>query len=95
MGIYYQAVIFYGLPYEELEGSVENLEEMTDNGEVDTVSPYYDAPQDEGLVGFMVEASPDYGWTEIYKGNYFEEAKRRFEEVFGRPGKLYISTHGG
>lgn len=61
MGIDISSKLIVGLPYDDLiegmsEEEVENVNEMIDNGELDSASPWYDSPRDSWIVGVEVGA---------------------------------------
>lgn len=101
MSTSYHAAIVYGLPYELANSLIDNLDDLIDEGEIDTFSPYYDAYRRESLVGVEIQRSPDYGYREVDVQND-ESAQKRIdtegkalEEIFGEENlKVYITTVG-
>lgn len=100
MGTEYRAVVVVGLPYSELNTKVSNLDdEMEDCGELDRVSPYFDAPNEGCVIGFVACQSPDYGAVIIddkddLSGLIFK-AEERWESRFpGVKPKLYLMPYG-
>ena len=52
MGIDIGAKLIYGVPYSDLpEETLEEVDEMLDDGTLEYASPYYDASRDEWIVG--------------------------------------------
>lgn len=94
MGIYYKAAIFYGLPRHEIEVDDDRLEELQGNCEIDECSMYYDADNDDCLFGYYVIASPDYGAVRIPSVIEHGGEVEKFTKIFGKPGRLYLSTCG-
>lgn len=101
MSTSYHAAIVYGLPYELANSLIDNLNDLIDEGEIDTFSPYYDAARTDCLIGVEIQRSPDYGYREVDVQND-ESAQERIdtegkalEEIFGEENlKVYITTVG-
>ena len=63
MGIDISAKLIYGLPYEDIPGEIlDEVDEMLDNDELDYASPYFDAPQDDWIVGVEVDCYGKHIW---------------------------------
>ena len=96
MGIEYSARIVVGLPHEDLEEFLQGVEDPYDVG-LYTVSPYFDADYADCLFGVLVESCGDYSYTEI-DTSLWEQAvinsQKKFAEITGKVGKLYLSTYG-
>lgn len=100
MGIEYSARIVVGLPKDELDDYFEGVEDVyqsiEDSG-LYVVSPYYDADYDDCLFGVLVQSCYDYSYSEIDESKWSESiaaAHKKFTEVTGKVGKLYLSTYG-
>lgn len=101
MGIYYQAAVVVGLPYDELCEKFkddEALDEMIDNGDIRVWTCYYDAGRDESLIGCNVIFTDDYSWEPLHldkMAKQIELAKQRWKNRFPNidPG-VYITVHG-
>lgn len=101
MGVDYSAKMIYGLPSEEVRELLEYSDEDGDyafyNKGLDRVSPYYDSDPDSWVIGATIAFSYDYTPTEIDLNDIpeaLEQAKKKFFEVTGKEGRLYISPHG-
>jgi len=96
MGVEYSARIIVGLPHEELEEFLQDVEDPYDMG-LYVCSPYYDADYHDSLFGIIVEYCDDYSYTKIDEHSWEEkvsEAHKRFKEITGKMGTLYLSTYG-
>jgi hypothetical protein len=101
MSTSYHAALVYGLTYELANALINNLDDLIDEGEIDTFSPYYDDSREESLVGVEIQRSPAYGYREVDVQND-ESAQdrintegRALEEIFGEENlKIYITTVG-
>lgn len=96
MGIEYSARIVVGLPHEELEEFLKDVEDPYEVG-LYMVSPYFDADYCDCLFGMLVETCYDYSYTEIDTVNWennVEDAHKKFTKVTGKVGRLYLSTYG-
>lgn len=104
MGIDIGARVVVGLPAGEIDVDEETLEEHYDgslgewayeNG-LNRTSPYFDADDEDCLIG-VVLADVDYTYTEM--GDLqdlvaeVEAAQKKFKEVTGKEGKLYVSPN--
>lgn len=94
MGIYYKAVIFYGLPFDELDVESDKLEEQIDDGEIEVCPCYFDAGREDSLFGYFMVTGPDYGAVELSTGMDCAKEVRDFEKLFGKQGRLFLSTCG-
>ena len=100
MGIEYSARIVVGLPKDELDDyfeGVENVYQHVEDSGLYVVSPYYDADYDDCLFGVLVQRCYDYSYSEIDETMWSESiasAHKKFTEVTGKVGKLYLSTYG-
>jgi hypothetical protein len=67
MGIYYQAAIVVGLPYEELDNAVggERFNEILENDDPRRWSPYYDSDLDDCIFGIRAMRTDDYSYEEV------------------------------
>lgn len=97
MGVEYSARIVVGLPHDELEDFLEGTEDPYGLG-LDMVSPYFDADYAECLFGVIVQSCNDYSCyveldINLLMHNIYE-AQRKFKEITGREGCLYLSTYG-
>lgn len=99
MGVDYSAKLIYGLPSEEVPELLDDSEgdyAYYDLG-LDRVSPYFDSDQDAWIIGVTIAKSRDYTPTEVNLEELpakLEAAKKKFFEVTGKEGKLYLSPHG-
>lgn len=91
MGMDIRAKMIYGLPYEEMEELVEDLDDLLDDGELDYASPYYDAPLEDWIVGIEV------GNTHLNSDSLsmaVAEARACFERITKEDcGKIYVRPH--
>ena len=94
MGIYYKAVIFYGLPFDELDVESDKLEEQIDDGEIEVCPRYFDAGREDSLFGYFMVTGPDCGAVELPTVMDYAEEARDFEKLFGKQGRLFLSTCG-
>ena len=94
MGVYYKAVIFYGLPFDELDVESDWLEEQIDDGEIEVCPRYFDADREDCLFGYFIVTGPDYGALEISTVMDCAKKARDFEKLFGKQGRLFLSTCG-
>ena len=96
MGIEYSARIIVGLPHEDLEEFLQDVEDPYDVG-LYMVSPYFDADYCDCLFGVLVERCGDYSYTEIDLSMWDQavaNCHKKFTEITGKVGKLYLSTYG-
>ena len=90
MGISMDAMLLYGVKYDELSG-LEDLDELLDNGEMDYASPHYDSPRGAWVVGVAI---PSEIAGEAEMSNFIRKAKAEFEGMTGGlPGRLIVSPH--
>lgn len=100
MGIEYSARIVVGLPKDELDDYFEGVEDIYQHVEdsgLYVASPYYDADYDDCLFGVLVQGCYDYSYSEIDESKWSENvaaAHKKFTELTGKVGKLYLSTYG-
>ena len=94
MGVDYKAVIFYGLPFDELDVESDWLEEQIEYGEIEVCPPYFDAGRDDSLFGYFMVTGPDYGAVELSTVMDYAKEARDFEKLFGKQGRLFLSTCG-
>ena len=94
MGIDYKAVIFYGLPFDELDVESDWLEEQIEYGEIEVCPHYFDAGRDDSLFGYFIVIGPNYGALEISTVMDCAKEARDFEKLFGKQGRLFLSTCG-
>lgn len=89
MSTTYQAVIIVGLPVYETGCSLEWLECQG----MDLVSPYYDCPGSEQIIGFIYASTNggDYIQT-LFKDSLVEELSAKFEKIFKLKPNLYLTT---
>lgn len=96
MGVEYSARIIVGLPHDELEEFLEGVEYPYDVG-LYVCSPYYDADYHDSLFGVLVEHCDDFSYTQINEHTWEEQvstAHKKFKEITGKVGVLYLSTYG-
>ncbi len=96
MGVEYSARIVVGLPHEELEEFLQDMEDPYDLG-LYIVSPYYDADYCDCLFGVLVQSCNDYSYVQLNTNKLMldtDEAQRKFKEITGKEGRLYLSTYG-
>ena len=96
MGIEYSARIIVGLPHEDLEEFLQDVEDPYDVG-LYMVSPYFDADYCDCLFGVLVQKCYDYSYSEVDESKWSENvaaAHKKFTELTGKVGKLYLSTYG-
>ena len=65
MGVDYKAVIFYGLPFDELDVESDWLEEQIEYGEIEVCPCYFNADREDCLFGYFMVTGPDYGAVEL------------------------------
>lgn len=98
MGIDYEAAIMVGLPREEMEDIVENLEDLIfgDESEVEVCAPYYDGEgDDKAIIGFAYKISDTYRASEIeWNDKDVNLLKAKFKEEFGKEAKIWLSPMG-
>lgn len=94
MGVDYKAVIFYGLPFDELDVESDKLEEQIDDGEIEVCPCYFDAGREGCLFGYFMATGPDYGAVELSTVMDYAKEARDFEKLFGKQGRLFLSTCG-
>ena len=94
MGIDYKAVIFYGLPFDELDVENDKLEEQIDDGEIEVCPCYFNADREDCLFGYFMVTGPDYGAVELSTVMDYAKEARDFEKLFGKQGRLFLSTCG-
>lgn len=94
MGVYYRAVIFYGLPFDELDVESDWLEEQIEYGETDVCPRYFDAGREDSLFGYFMVTGPDYGAVELPTVMDYSKEACDFEKLFGKQGRLFLSTYG-
>lgn len=110
MGTEYRARIVVGLPFEELETVLhhthpelefdahDHIHSLVDDDLVFATSPYFDAPVEDSVIGFMAEQSDDYSAHEIELVDVavkIGSAKVKWEEVFpGIEPKVYLTPYG-
>ena len=94
MGINYKAVIFYGLPFDELDVENDKLEEQIDDGEIEVCPCYFKADREDCLFGYFMVTGPDYGAVELSTVMDYAKEARDFEKLFGKQGRLFLSTCG-
>lgn len=99
MGVDYRAQLIYGLPSEEVSDLLDDSGgdcAYYDLG-LDCVSPYYDSDTEDWIIGVTISKSRDYTPTELSLEELpakLEAAKKKFFDVTGKEGKLYLSPHG-
>lgn len=62
------------------------------------ISPYYDASNDDCLIGVTVLETSSYRYEEIDEStlkNLIAEASVDFQQATGLQGKIYLTPHGG
>lgn len=99
MGVNYGAKLIYGLPSEEVPELLDDSEGDYAfwKHEFNYVRPWYDSPNDLWIIGIVIEHSSDYSPKCLNLEELpakLEEAKKKFFEVTGKEGKLYLSPHG-
>lgn len=91
MGIDISSKMIFGASYDDLGDSVEDLDEMLDEGVLEYASPYYDAPRDEWIVG--VEMPREYE-SEVALSEALRKARLEFEELTdGAIGRIVVTPH--
>lgn len=90
MGISMSAKLLYGAEYEELS-TLDNLDDMLDEGDLDYASPYYDSDKDSWIVGVQLPRQTA-GEAEMVQA--IRDAKAEFERLTdGMPGRIIASPH--
>lgn len=95
MGMSISAKLMYGMNYELLcehleDEVVDQLNEMIDDGELDTASPYYDSDREEWFVGYELAR----GVVNMETLNEsVENVKFDFFEKFGTYGEVRVVKH--
>ncbi len=95
MGIYYRGVVAVGVQ----RGSIEDfdaVEEMTDEGTLELISPSYDGSyEDDAVVGLVYDQSDDYSSSEFnWDQQKIDELKAKFTKLTGLEAKVWIMSHG-
>lgn len=89
MSINYSAWLVVGCPFDELDKSIEEIEELG----LDT---FYSGPGTM-LVGIGLFASPDFGYTDLPDKYRLEEIISinfaKFFSLTGKVGKLYLTVN--
>lgn len=82
MGIDYSAKFIYGTDYDSLVEALgeDELNEMIDNGELETASPYYDSPVSDRFIGIEMRGEYEDPVDMMIAG---ELAKARFRKIVG------------
>lgn len=96
MGVEYSARIIVGLPHEELEEFLQDVEDPYDVG-LYVCSPYFDADYQASLFGVLVQNCNDFDYTQIDEFSWSERvhnAHEEFTKLTGKKGILYLSTYG-
>lgn len=90
MGVDYKAVIFYGLPFDELDVESDWLEEQIDCCEIEVCPLYFGADREDSLFGYFIVTGPDYGALEISTVVDCAKEARDFEKLFGKQGDYFF-----
>ena len=96
MGVEYSARILVGLPHEDLEEFLKDVDDPYDVG-LYVCSPYYDASYGASLFGILVSHCDDFGYTEIDEFSWSEKvtkAHQQFAKITSKKGVLFLSTYG-
>lgn len=89
MGISTRAKLIYGANYDELS-ELETLDEMLDDGELDSASPYYDSDRSGWIVGVSLP-SEIAGEAEMIA--FIRAAKTEFERLTdGAVGRIFAAA---
>lgn len=98
MSVEYSARLVVGLPYGELKEWFNFLDDFWDYEEhLDQVSPYFDADKEDCLYGVVVKKCNDYSYSEVDEKSFpndVQRAHKKFKDVTGKEGKLYLSAYG-
>lgn len=86
-----KAKLFYGLPYSNLSGKVERLDDKLDVGKLAYASPYYDAPRAEWIVG--VEAGDEFGSTFELEVAAIEAEESFADLTGGLKGRFFVCNN--
>ena len=93
MSVTYAACMVVGAPYDELNLSMDEIEEFG----LEVFRPYYDAADKDSLVGLAVQCSPVYGYVAAPEKYKFDEsisiAFAKFIALTGNVGKFYLTVH--
>lgn len=97
MGISYSACIIVGLPVADM--TIETEEDIWDwayENDLEIVGPYYDAGSEESLIGFIIQSSGDYDWSEINENlnPKIQELKEKFKSITQHDAKVFLSVQG-
>lgn len=95
MGIDYRAVVVVGVQ----KGTIENFdkyEALVDDGELETISPYYDGGSDDAaVVGLVYTTTDDYSPSEFrWNQQAVDKLKERFKELTGDDAEVWLSPYG-
>ena len=95
MGVYYRGVVAVGVQ----RGSIEDfdaIEELTDSGKLEIISPSYDGyGDDDAVVGLVYDQSDDYSSNEFnWDQQKVDELKATFNKLTGMEAKVWIMSHG-
>lgn len=97
MGQSYYAEVIVGLPRADLRDHDEELiEQLIDDGELETCPPYYDGNfDDDAIVGITYATSECYSPSTFeWKQAKIDEMKAAFLRLTGLEGKVWLSPRG-
>ena len=93
MGVFTSASLIYGMHYSQIpEEFKDEVNNMLDDGGLDSASPYYDSPMDEWYVGVEVNIN---GMTPEEAKLTLDDAWEEIPRVLKDSGAiaLYVSAH--
>ena len=97
MGVNYNAIITLGLPYEEFPDP-EKLDDLIRIGVISAISPYFNAPHEDSIIGMSVASSRRYRATVItIEGlrSCEEKVRERWNALFpDLTPQLYLTPFG-
>lgn len=95
MGIYYRAVVAVGVQRGSIE-DFDTVEEMTDEGTLELISPSYDgSSEDDAIVGLVYDQSDDYESSEFkWDQRKIDELKEEFTKLTGMEAKIWLTPYG-
>lgn len=90
MGVSYSAKIVVGLPFNQ----IPNAQELLDDCRLDSFSYYYDCDEEDRLIGYEIQSSGSYNYSEIPVVLDNLRLSKRFHEETGLHAKVYLTLDG-
>jgi hypothetical protein len=89
-------MIVVGLPIEEIDPETFDPSDAEDK-DLMVVSPYYDAPYSDSLVGVLIASAGSYSWEPLDVDGMpaeIEKARALFKRATGLDARVFITTYG-